>query len=558
MVQWYAKLFSGQILADSSFQQMVAIEPSSVYGLGVEEHYHNILGPIYYHSGALNAFVSYAYFDKKSKAAIFICFNNVDDYSYQPYLKTFFGVYKNEKPTVANDAGILTIVSPQAANCAASPTSVVTLKNYGTATLVSTNIVYRLDGGAANIYNWSGNLPSGNTEDVTLPTIATVNGTHTLTVYTTNPNSNIEGYNFNDTASFQFITSTASTHNGFFSESFEHGPAAINLWSNYQSKEAQWGITSLTSLTGSHSLSNPGYEDFSVGKVNYADMPEVHLATSSIPRLQFSYAYSPVEWGSDSLQVLVSNDCGNNWQSLFYKGGDNLGTAASTNLDFFPQTTAEWKTETFSLKEYTGDVLVRFRFYNANGNNIFLDDIVIDSFATVLPLRLLNFSAKVTSANSIQLDWLTTNEINTASFELQRSTDGNIFIPVAQLQAKGNAESQTSYNYSDLNLPPSLYYYRLLMKDMDGKQTYSQTETVLLKGNVAIAIYPVPAKDVVWLNSGNTSIIGQKILLMDMLGKTLQTMVIKELPQRIDISTLAKGMYLLKLDGETAIKMIKQ
>ena len=58
-----------------------------------------------------------------------------------------------------------------------------------------------------------------------------------------------------------------------------------------------------------------------------------------------------------------------------------LQTALSTIYPFYPQSSAEWKQESFSLAADTGDVLIRFRSVCGYGNNLYLDDVNI-SFPT--------------------------------------------------------------------------------------------------------------------------------------------------------------------------------
>ncbi len=56
--------------------------------------------------------------------------------------------------------------------------------------------------------------------------------------------------------------------------------------------------------------------------------------------------------------------------------------------------------------------------------------------STVLPVTLLNFSASYTSANNVKVAWTTTNEINAAYYEVERSSDGSNFIGVAPGRCK--------------------------------------------------------------------------------------------------------------------------
>ena len=178
--------------------------------------------------------------------------------------------------------------------------------------------------------------------------------------------------------------------------------------------------------------------------------------------------------------------------------------------------------------------------------------------AVILPLTLLQFGGKATNNSDGLLTWRTANEVNVSHFELQRSGDGRSFNVIRMVQAKGTAQSETDYSYTDKNLPAGVYYYRLRMVDKDGKETYSAVVTIVLKSSNAITLYPVPAKEAVWLSGSAANLPGTNALLMDVQGRVLQSIRISQWPQRIDVSNLAAGTYLVKVEGVKAMSFIKQ
>ena len=110
---------------------------------------------------------------------------------------------------------------------------------------------------------------------------------------------------------------------------------------------------------------------------------------------------------------------------------------------------------------------------------------------SVLPLTLLSFNASP-SGNAVKTSWTTTDEKNTATFELERSADGITFKPLAQLPAKDNA-GNNSYGWTDNNPYSGANFYRLKMIDQNGSFTYSQVVSVIFNAKVAaIEIYPNP------------------------------------------------------------------
>jgi hypothetical protein len=95
---------------------------------------------------------------------------------------------------------------------------------------------------------------------------------------------------------------------------------------------------------------------------------------------------------------------------------------------------------------------------------------------TVLPVTLLSFDAKQ-KTNEVLLTWITSNEQNVKSFEIERSTDGYTYTVVGNLNSIGNSSSGHAYDFIDHN-PQPVNYYRLSIIDLDGKITRSKIVTV--------------------------------------------------------------------------------
>ena len=96
--------------------------------------------------------------------------------------------------------------------------------------------------------------------------------------------------------------------------------------------------------------------------------------------LSFDVAYARYNAGySDTLEVLVSIDCGQSWTSHYYKGGTDLATAADFTPDVFVPEAEEWRSEEIDLSEYLGEknVLIRFSNINGYGQALYLDNINI-------------------------------------------------------------------------------------------------------------------------------------------------------------------------------------
>ena len=123
------------------------------------------------------------------------------------------------------------------------------------------------------------------------------------------------------------------------------------------------------------------------------------------PVLTFRAAYAPYYDGGyfiDSLKVLVSANCGDNFITEFRSGGEALSTTTSGNGDgnyyeneeFSPQNCEEWREITLDLSAYEGKfITVKFRNESGYGNNMYVDDISLTGenlVKTNEPIQLVN------------------------------------------------------------------------------------------------------------------------------------------------------------------------
>ncbi len=109
------------------------------------------------------------------------------------------------------DAGILNIEAPGGDICADAVTPEVTIANFGNNTLTSFDIVYDIDGGSPQTFNWTGSLLTGESESVALPDIALASGSYTFNVELQNPNGSADENPTNNSGSSGFsLTSGGS------------------------------------------------------------------------------------------------------------------------------------------------------------------------------------------------------------------------------------------------------------------------------------------------------------------------------------------------------------
>ena len=91
--------------------------------------------------------------------------------------------------------------------------------------------------------------------------------------------------------------------------------------------------------------------------------------------------------------------------------------------------------------------------------------------------EILEFRAEP-SPDRITLNWRTGQEINVASFNIEKSTNNEDFIKVGEVNPKG---SNNSYEFVDESISrvKSIYYYRLKVVNTNGTFQYSESLPVI-------------------------------------------------------------------------------
>jgi hypothetical protein len=121
--------------------------------------------------------------------------------------------------------------------------------------------------------------------------------------------------------------------------------------------------------------------------------------------------------------------------------------------------------------------------------------IVLNTNAIVLPVKITNVRAERLKNNNSNISWKVEQEVNIASYQVERSTDGTKFELVKVVSA-GNATASKYYTVEDVESPSSVCFYRIKAIENNGTISYSsvvKVASVNVQGNVTI--YPNPVKN---------------------------------------------------------------
>jgi len=184
-----------------------------------------------------------------------------------------------------------------------------------------------------------------------------------------------------------------------------------------------------------------------------------------------------------------------------------------------------------------------------------------------LPVKLLSFTGKWLTGK-VNLQWEVDQESGISNYEVQRSDDGNNFAKIGTVTATGSSVSYT-YNFDDLYLSKTLYYYRIKIIEQSGSSSFSSV--ILLKTNqasagIAVKIFPNPVSDYFTVALGNAISGPVTVRIIDLTGKEIWKQE-KEISNAFNIrfSFAGKkpvaGIYALKVQAkkeETTLKILVQ
>lgn len=178
---------------------------------------------------------------------------------------------------------------------------------------------------------------------------------------------------------------------------------------------------------------------------------------------------------------------------------------------------------------------------------------LVSKYATtnvVLPLELVDFSAKKKAKTDVQLDWKVANTQHFSHFEIERSSNKTLFENIGHQKAK----EQSDYEFIDQNPSEGINYYRLKMVDEDGRYTYSIVRAVIFDKNTPLSIYPNPAANFVKISLENGFSKNTAINVFDETGKLVLSKQLQNIDFQgtiqLDVSQLPNGHYHLKISDD--------
>jgi Putative metal-binding motif/Secretion system C-terminal sorting domain/Mycoplasma protein of unknown function, DUF285 len=189
---------------------------------------------------------------------------------------------------------------------------------------------------------------------------------------------------------------------------------------------------------------------------------------------------------------------------------------------------------------------------------------IIDDACSVLAVEFIAITATAKGSLNI-INFATATEKDLKEFAIERSIHNGTWEVIGTKAAIGGA-SAAHYSFNDVH-PMPLSYYRVRSIETSGKEQISKVVVVKRDGGKLVVnkVFPLPTTEGVTVDFSTDKISTLTIVIMDILGKVVQTETFKTVEGAnlldLNLSNLAQGAYILSLyDGETMVKqrIVKQ
>lgn len=171
------------------------------------------------------------------------------------------------------------------------------------------------------------------------------------------------------------------------------------------------------------------------------------------------------------------------------------------------------------------------------------------TYTNVLPITLGYFNAKLLKGDAI-LGWETISEINNAFFDIEHSSNGQVFLPVGRINGNGTTVLKQQYSFTHTNIPAGKNFYRIAQYDNNGSKSYSRVVVLSTYGDKEMELYPNPSYGLLNIN---TPFIAdrQPFRIENFSGQSLKSGKISGTQLRI--TDLPAGIYILSVQTPDGI-----
>jgi Secretion system C-terminal sorting domain len=189
---------------------------------------------------------------------------------------------------------------------------------------------------------------------------------------------------------------------------------------------------------------------------------------------------------------------------------------------------------------------------NAGSITIFIDNVYFWD-VVALSADMTTFTAKAVNTTTV-LNWSTASEKDNAGFTIERSANGTNFVAIGEVKGNGTTTSVSNYTFTDVAPLTGLNYYRLRQADFNGKESMSKVATVLFGKTTGLFIKNTLVHDALDVTVGESE--KGPLSIFNVAGQLVYSVKVQG-TQRLDLSQLSAGMYVIRLATGEAKRFVK-
>ncbi|GDX53075.1 hypothetical protein LBMAG27_21220 [Bacteroidota bacterium] len=185
---------------------------------------------------------------------------------------------------------------------------------------------------------------------------------------------------------------------------------------------------------------------------------------------------------------------------------------------------------------------------------------------STLPITLSLLNVSLVDNEYVNLEWITSAELNNEYFAIERSADGKDFETIGRVEGHGTSLVKNEYSFRDENPLEGTSYYRLKQVDFDGPFSYSPIQSLNNAQVVLTAddvnVFPNPATTEINVAVQMKKEGDQEIQIIDLSGRVVysqsQSFYEGQNQFKLPLENLPTGFYFVKFGAEGQTPVLKK
>lgn len=195
----------------------------------------------------------------------------------------------------------------------------------------------------------------------------------------------------------------------------------------------------------------------------------------------------------------------------------------------------------------------------------YYDGLYIYDVSNFIPVELISFTSR-TEGNDVHLSWITATETNNMGFEIHRKTQNDIeWKIIGFVEGRGTTTETNTYSFTDSDLSPADYSYRLKQIDFDGSFEYSKVIEVTIQAPTEFSLsqnYPNPFNPSTVIKFSIANETNVNLTVFNLLGERIKEIKNENMRPgyyeiNFDASNLSSGIYFYRITADEFVETKK-